>query len=167
MILIPHLVIGAVIAVKIPYWPLAIVLAFLSHYFLDFFPHIEYSIDNIRQRRWRKIKPDIFKLTLDLIIGLILIFSIQQLTNINPLLILATAFFAILPDILIILLLIFPKNVILQKNFYIHQKVHLLNNNPPSSFAKLRTTEGQRKISNGWRVLTQIAFVILGFAFIL
>ena len=29
----------------------AIVLAFLSHYFLDIFPHVEYSIENIKKNR--------------------------------------------------------------------------------------------------------------------
>lgn len=152
MILIPHLVIGAAIAIKIPYLPLAIALAFLSHYFLDFFPHTEYSIENLRQKQWRKIKSEIAKIIIDFIIGLMLIFLMQQLTNANLLLILAAAFFTILPDILIVLYLIFPKNIVLQKHFSLHQKTHFLKN---------------KEFPNYWGILFQIAFVILGFVVLL
>lgn len=152
MILTPHLVIGAAIAAKTTYWPVAIVLAFLSHYFLDFFPHVEYQIENIKKRQWRKIKPDVLRIFLDLTAGLMLVFSIQQLTDTNYLIIFTAALSAILPDALIVLYLIFPKNKILKKNFDLHQKIHFPKN---------------KKFSHRWRILIQIVFVVLGFVVLL
>jgi len=83
MILLVHLLFGALIGQKILNPVLAIVLAFLSHYFLDFFPHIEYSIKNISEKRWKKSLPDFLKIFLDLAAGIILIFIFSALANYN------------------------------------------------------------------------------------
>lgn len=148
MILTPHLIIGAVIAAKISYWPLAIVLAFLSHYFLDFLPHAEYLIKNIKAKRWKKSGPDFLKLMLDLIIGSIFVILIHQITGKNYLILFTAALSAILPDILTVLSWMFTNNIILKKHFNLHQKIHFPRN---------------KKLPCCWGILTQIAVIIFGF----
>ena len=83
MILLAHLIFGAAIASKIHNPFLAVVLAFLSHYFLDFMPHTEYDIKNIhliKGKQWRKIYPEILKVLLDFLSGILLISS-KELLN--------------------------------------------------------------------------------------
>ena len=122
MILTPHLLVGAAIATRINL-PLGLVLAFLSHYFLDFFPHLEYSIENIQRKKWKKFFPDFLKIFLDISFGSFLIFILSE----NLLLALAVGFFAILPDGLVILGLIFP-NRLLKIHSDFHQKIHFPKN---------------------------------------
>ena len=51
MILLVHLLFGAAVGSSVKNLPIAIILAFLGHYFLDLFPHIEYPIENIRKKQ--------------------------------------------------------------------------------------------------------------------
>ncbi|MEK7658407.1 MAG: hypothetical protein AAB352_00900 [Patescibacteria group bacterium] len=141
MILIAHLLLGAVIASKIKYIPLSITLSFLSHYILDAIPHIEYPIENIKNRQWLKAFPDFLRVFLDFSLGilLILIFS-----NSQPI-IFIVAFFAVLPDILNILNMIF-RNRLLQIHSNFHEKNHFLKH---------------KKISNLWRISSQIIIIII------
>jgi hypothetical protein len=142
MILTPHLLLGAVIAVKIQNPFLAILLAFFSHYFLDFIPHIEYSIKNIIEKNWKKSLPDFLKLFLDFFFGIALILFF---TNKAPIIFICS-FFAILPDGMSFLNII-VKNKILKNHSELHQKkLHFLKH---------------KKIPIFWRFLSQIMVIIL------
>ncbi len=148
MILTPHLIIGAVIATKINFWPLVILFAFLSHYFLDSLPHAEYLIENIKKKKWEKSRLDFLKLTLDLGVGSILIVFIHYLTKANYFILFTAAFFAILPDILTVLNWLCPNNDILKYHFSFHQKIHFPKN---------------KKLPFCWEILIQIVVIIFGF----
>ena len=142
MILTPHLLLGAAIASKIEYAPLAIILAFLSHYLLDLIPHIEYSIDNIEKNQWQKSLPDISRVFLDFSFGILLILIFSN----NQPIIFACAFFAILPDGLSLLNYSFS-NKILKIYGNIHQKkIHFLKH---------------KKISFSWRILSQLLVILI------
>jgi len=105
---------GAVfgLIIKDPFW--AIIIAFLSHYFLDLFPHIEYSIPNIVSKNWKKSLPDFLKVFLDFLLGVLFISLLSK----NSLIIYICAFTAILPDGLTLLSSIFPN--FLKR----HHKIH-------------------------------------------
>lgn len=137
MILLVHMLLGALIGQKIASPVLALILAFLSHYFLDFFPHVEYSIDNIRSKNWKKSLFDFSKALLDVLAGVAVISALSS----NSLIIYACAFFAILPDGLTLLGSIF-KNRLFDAHGDFHQKkstffktqknLHVLENFKPS-----------------------------------
>ena len=142
MILTPHLLLGAAIASKIEYAPLAIILAFLSHYFLDLIPHIEYPIKNISEKRWRKSLPDISRVFLDFSFGvsLVLIFSNNQLITY------ICALVALIPDGSTVISSVFP-NKILKMHDKLHiKKIHFLKH---------------KKFSTSWRILSQILTVLI------
>lgn len=152
MILLFHLFIGAVIAAKIKYLPLVILIAFLGHYFLDLLPHNEYLLENIKKKKWKKSGTDFLKLIIDLTIGLVLILFTHYITRTNYSLIAVSSFFSILPDILLVLREIFPTNKILEKNLAIHKKIHFLK---------------YKKIPLWGRLITQLMIILIGFAVIL
>jgi len=136
------MLLGALIAQKISNPFLAILLAFLGHYFLDFFPHIEYSIENIKEKNWKKSLPDFLKVFLDFLAGIALIFTLSN----NQPIIYICAFFAILPDGLSMLDYII-KNNFLNKHSDFHQiKLHYFKN---------------KKISLLWRIFSQIIVVTI------
>ena len=142
MILTPHLLLGAAIASKIEYAPLAIILAFSSHYLLDLIPHTEYSIDNIEKKQWQKSLPDILRVFLDFSFGILFILIFSN----NQLIVFVGAFFAILPDGLSLLNSVFP-NKILKIYSNIHQgKIHFLK---------------YKKISKFWRIASQALIAII------
>lgn len=132
MILLVHMLLGAAIALHIKNPILAIILAFLSHYFLDLFPHNEYNINNISEKRWKKTLPEFQKVFLDFLIGILLILLFSN----NGLIIYICAFFAILPDGL---------SLLWHSNFH-QDKVHFLKH---------------KKISSFWRILTQILIFLI------
>lgn len=142
MILLVHLLFGAAIGSVVENIPLAIIMAFLSHYFLDLFPHIEYDIENIKEKQWRKKIIAIFKIFLDFCLGLliILIFSNKQ-----PILYFC-AFFAILPDGFTILNQLISNKILKFHNKIHGEKVHFLK---------------YKKISNIWRILSQIIATVV------
>jgi len=141
MILLAHLLLGATIASKIENIPLAIILAFLSHYFLDFFPHIEYRIENIKNKQWSKSFPDFLRVFLDFFSGILIILLFA---GVQPI-IFAVSLFSILPDGLNFLNLIF-KNKLLKIHFNLHEKIHFLEN---------------KKISVFWRITSQALIIII------
>ena len=73
MILLIHLLLGALIGQKITNPILAIVLAFLSHYLLDLLPHVEYGIKNIEEERWKRAFPEFVRVFFDFCAGIFLI----------------------------------------------------------------------------------------------
>ena len=142
MILLVHLLFGAAIGSVVKNIPLAVILAFLSHYFLDCLPHTEYSIDNITKKQWKKVTPDVLRVALDFLLGILLIFIFSDNHPITYI----CSFFAILPDGLSVLGS-FVKTNISEKYIYFHQgKIHFLRN---------------KKISNFWRILNQVGVVII------
>jgi len=125
MILIVHLLVGAVIAQKFSNPVLGLPFAFISHYLLDFLPHWQYDVKSIYERTWQKSFFDFLKVALDISLGALFVFIFSK----NIPLALAGGGFAVLPDIFAFLFLIFPKNVFLEKHFYFHiNKVNLLLN---------------------------------------
>ncbi|OGZ84101.1 MAG: hypothetical protein A2599_03815 [Candidatus Staskawiczbacteria bacterium RIFOXYD1_FULL_39_28] len=146
MILLVHMLVGALIGQKTSGLFLAIILAFLSHYFLDLFPHIEYSIKNIKGGLWRKSILDFIKIFLDFLAGLILIFFLSKNYLINY----ACAFFAILPDGLTVLSYLMPNKILNRHDFFHRKQVHFLK---------------YKKISVFWRISYQ-AIVIISTVFL-
>lgn len=142
MILLPHLLLGAVIGKYVQNPALAVILAFLSHYLLDLFPHAEYSVDNIFNKRWRKAGPDFLKVFLDFTSAIILV---AFFSNNSPIIYIC-AFFAILPDGFSILETM-VSNKILKKHKEIHRdKIHFLKN---------------KKFSDFWRISSQVLVAII------
>ncbi len=141
MILLVHMLFGAAIGSLIKNVYLAIILAFLSHYFLDLFPHVEYLIKNKGEKPLHDVLPDIFKVFLDFCIGLLII----SLFSLNQPIIYIYAFFAVIPDTLTVLNYFLPSKI-LNIHDKLHTKIHFLKN---------------KKISNFWRILSQIMAVII------
>jgi len=119
MIFTCHLLAGAIIASKIKVIYLVIPLAFLSHYFLDLLPHVEYSIPYIKERRWFYAFFDFMKVALDLALG---VFIILFFSN-NYFLAFLGGFFAVLPDGLVFLQLLLPSKVTGIHSAF-HDKIH-------------------------------------------
>jgi hypothetical protein len=140
------MLLGALIGQKILNPFLAITLAILSHYFLDFFPHIEYSIKNIAEKNWKNANKDVLKALFDFFSGILLIFIFANPQTGNQNLIYTCAFFAILPDALSIINLNF-ENTFLKSHSDFHQrKIHFLKN---------------KKFSNFWRIFSQAVVVLI------
>jgi len=134
MILLVHMLFGSAIATIIQNPYLAIILAYLGHYFLDIFPHIEYSIKNTRFA--------VLKVFCDVFTGALLIFIFSN----NQPIIYVCVFFAMLPDGLSLLNRIF-KNKLLDSHSKLHQeKLHFLK---------------YKKIPNFWRFFSQILVVAI------
>jgi hypothetical protein len=139
------MIFGAAIGSAVKNVPAGIILAFLSHYFLDSLPHIEYGVENVKNKRWRKALPDISKIVLDFCLGIFLIstFSKPALPAGRQAIIYICAFSAILPDSFTFLNYVIP-NIISQIHDELHEKIHFLKN---------------RKIPVFWRVMSQILVV--------
>jgi len=151
MILTPHLAFGAAIGIEVAYLPLAIILALLSHYILDIIPHTDYSIKNLKDRKWDKTKVELVRVAADGLVGLLLIFVMWEISDANLLHVLIPAFFGAAPDLLSFLLFMFPKNRLLRWHYNIHRNLHFLEN---------------KKISRYWRVLFQLLVVVVSFLII-
>ena len=155
MILTCHLLLGAAIVTKIKFLPLAFLLAFLSHYFLDSIPHFDYSIKNITGKKWRKSFFDFLKVILDFSLGLFLILVFSK----NEPIIFIGAFFAILSDGFNLFNFIF-NNKLLQIHYNLHRKIHFLKSFKESHF---QIEEGNyktnKKISIFWRIFSQVLVV--------
>ena len=149
MILICHLLVGAAIATNISLAPLALFLAFLSHYFLDVLPQHEYSIRNIKEGRWNKSFPEFVKVFLDISSGIFLILLFSE----NTLLIFAAAFLAIIPDGFTLLSVIFNKNKLLSK----HQQFHSKINDIPANI----------KFPVFWKIFAQVSVCLIAIFFLL
>ena len=142
MILLAHLLLGALIGSKVSNIFLAIILALLSHYLLDLFPHIEYPIENIEKKQWRKALPDILRVLLDFSISILLISLLSK----NTLLVYICAFFAILPDGLSLLESTTNNNLLKKHGMFHHEKIHILKH---------------KKFSIFWRILSQVLAVTI------
>jgi hypothetical protein len=140
MILLVHMIFGAAIGSAVKNVPAAIILAVLSHYFLDTLPHIEYNVENVKNRKWRKALPDILRIVLDFLLGVLLITILSK----NQPIIYIYAFLAILPDSFSFLIYIVP-NAFSRVHDGLHEKIHFLRN---------------RKISFFWRITSQVLVVI-------
>lgn len=119
MVLAVHLLAGAAIVSKINSTPLALVLAFLSHFFLDALPHYEYSIKYLKERTWRYAFLDLSKIFLDIGCGILAIFLFSD----NFSLALIGGMVTFLPDGLTLLYFIFPRNAALKWFFVFHCKI--------------------------------------------
>jgi hypothetical protein len=142
MILLVHLLLGALIGQKISSPILAIILALLSHYLLDLIPHTEYRVENIVNKQWQRMLPEIIKVFLDFCLGILLMILFSK----NYPIIYICAFFAILPDGLSVLSIIFKNNFLESYNYFHHTIIHQLK---------------YKKISNFWRVFSQVAVVVI------
>ncbi len=140
MILLAHLLLGAVVGSKVKNLPAAAVPAPWCHYFVDLIRHTEYSVEHITSRNWKKSLPDFLKVFLDFSAGIMLI---TLVSNRNPF-IYACAMIAVIPDMVTLLSLIFP-NKILTIHDRFHTDIHFLAN---------------KKISTFWRIFTQVFTVI-------
>ncbi|OGZ64093.1 MAG: hypothetical protein A3A98_03875 [Candidatus Staskawiczbacteria bacterium RIFCSPLOWO2_01_FULL_40_39] len=136
---------GAALGSAIPNPFLGGILAFLGHYFLDLFPHIEYSIDNIRSKKWQKAFPDILKVCLDFSLAIVMIFLFSK----NQPIIYLGSLIAIIPDGLTIITSIFPK--FLKRHNIVHtEKIHYLTK--------------QKKFPLSVRILSQVLTGMLSIA---
>ena len=142
MILTPHLLLGAVIGSLVENIPLAIILAFLSHYFLDFIPHIEYSIKNIITKNWRGSFFDFLKIFSDFLLGIILIYFFSN----NHPIIYVCAFIAIIPDGLSVFSMFFNLKILHIHNNFHQIKIHFLKN---------------KRVSSIWRLAMQALIVVV------
>jgi len=134
MILLAHLLFGATIASYIKNSILAVVLAFFSHYLLDFLPHAEYSISNK--------KTAIFKIAVDFCLGILLIYILSD----NLFIIYVCAFVAIIPDGLTVLSRFLPNKFFSWYNNLHSKKIHFLK---------------YKKIPIFWRIFSQVLVVAI------
>lgn len=155
------MLVGSLMVIWLKNKPAAIVLAFLSHYLLDLLPHVEYPIQEPAKKFWKTTLSDYIKVFLDFCLGLFLIFIFA-----NQPVAYVCALVAIIPDILTILSRLFsnlkspdaPKPLVILKNFLdIHDNFHLKR----VHFLKYK------KISNFWRILTQLAVFIISLKLLL
>lgn len=102
MILTPHFITGATITKIVPNKPLAYLLAFLSHFVLDIFPHSDYPLSGLdKGPKNKKFYNDLIKIIADISFGIIyIIISANVFDNfkIGPAII--SGFIAIFPDLL-------------------------------------------------------------------
>ncbi len=148
MILLAHMLFGAAIGAQLdnPYF--ALPLALLGHYFLDIFPHVEYSISHIKNKEWKKAWPDFLKVFLDFLLALVIIFWFSK----NQPLMYACALIAIVPDGFTLINSV-VKNKILAAHSNIHEgRIHYLTK--------------QKKFPIFWRIATQVAAIIISIIFI-
>ncbi|MCX6723858.1 MAG: hypothetical protein NT155_01630 [Candidatus Staskawiczbacteria bacterium] len=148
MILLVHLLFGAAIGSAIKNIPLAIILAFLSHYFLDLFPHIEYPIENLRKKQWDRVATEVLSIFLDFCLGILIIIFLAK----NQLFVYVCALLAIIPDGLTVLSYLFPNKVFTLHDIFHRQKIHFLKD---------------KKISNFWRITSQILAAIISIAILI
>lgn len=146
MILAIHLLTGAAIVLKIKFLPLALLLAFLSHYLLDSLPHWEYSIENIKERKWKNSFREFLKIALDLSLGVFLVFLFSEKFSLA----LLGGLTATLADSFTFLSLIFSHRL-LEIGEVFHQKFHFPKN---------------KKISPLWGILAQIIIIFLAILFL-
>jgi len=142
MILLVHMLFGAAIGSAVANIPLAIILAFLGHYFLDLFPHVEYDIQIKNKKQWREKLISVFKIAADFFSGLLLIFLFSK----NYSTIYVCAFFAMLPDGFTVLNNHLSNKIFKNHNQFHTGLIHFLKN---------------KKISNFWRILSQVMVVIV------
>jgi len=133
MLLAPHILVGAAVAVSTPEPILGLVFAFLSHFILDRIPHWEYSVEplrNISAKGLLYVAPILRRVALDITAGVVmLVIAVAISPDDIPFTAWALGgFLGILPDGLSFLL--FTKknggywSIILKMFYVFHQKVH-------------------------------------------
>ncbi len=142
---------GAAVASRISNPFLALPLALLSHYFLDMIPHDDYSIANIKEKRWNKSFFDFSRVFFDIFIGISLI---SLFSNYNPIIYFA-AFLGIVPDGVTLFNIIFPEN----KLTTWHQKLHTVVNT-------VGDRKENKKIPVFWGILSQIIIASISIIFL-
>ncbi len=146
MILLAHMMFGAALGYTVFNTThnivLAVIAALLGHYFLDLFPHVEYSVTHIKGKVWKKSFSDFVKVFFDFLLGLLLIFIFSK----NDPKIYLYAFITLIPDGLTIISSIFPNPPMELHDEFHNKRVHFLK---------------YKKISNFWRILTQVLAVII------
>ena len=148
MILSPHLITGAVFGKEVTYLPLAILLAIISHYFLDVIPHWEYAIENITEKKLKKSALFSLRVFLDLLTAFLIIYFATLISKSNFHILLVCAVAGAAPDFLTVLRFAFPDNKLLKKHWRLHRWLHFHKN---------------KKISLFWKIFSQIVIMILGF----
>ena len=143
MILLVHMLFGSAIGSSISNPYLAITLAFLGHYFLDLFPHIEYDIEDIKHKRWKKAFPALVKVFLDFLIGVLIIFIFSK----NQPIVYLCGFVALIPDGLTIVSSLFPNKIMAWHDDIHTKKIHYLTK--------------QKKFPVFWRIATQAAVLAI------
>ena len=154
MILLPHIITGAMIGAKTKNLGLIIILSFLSHFILDKIPHWDYSIKGVKDfrgtRNFKKLVMTLIKIGIDGLIGLLIVsLTLWQSDMFNSdylLFILFGIFASVLPDLLGILSEIMHNNLL-----NIFAKFH--------DFAHSKKTEKEGKITF-LGIFTQIAVII-------
>ena len=143
MILTPHVLVGAAIAINVEPKPLGLVLAFLSHYILDAIPHWDYCVKNIQAKRWKESLPDFTKVGLDTTLSLLIIALVVK----NWRLALIGGAFGIISDGVTLLTIMLPENKILEMHHLFHDKiVHWFK---------------RQKIPVFWKILSQLGISII------
>ncbi|KKP33096.1 MAG: hypothetical protein A2312_03655 [Candidatus Staskawiczbacteria bacterium RIFOXYB2_FULL_32_9] len=146
MILLVHIIFGTAVGSLFNNPILGIMMALLSHYFLDLFPHIEYPIDNLKNIRtnFKKALPELFYLFIDFALGVLFIFIF---TN-KSLIFFIYALISIAPDFLTVLSAILPNKILKIHDIFHRKYIHFLRD---------------KKISNFYRISIQIVIVIISF----
>lgn len=129
MILFPHLIAGAALGAKFQNPYLMPIAAIALHHFMDRLPHYDYKILPFSASSIVKIIADISAGILTIAFIYLFFNPIANLTSI-----ISGAFFSALPDGLLLLSFIFPKNNLLQK----YQKFHGLFHYNPAKTQEFR-----------------------------
>lgn len=109
MILIPHILVGAVIGAKIKHFGWIVILGLISHLILDRIPHWDYANDALKKfvknKCYKILFVFILQVIIDALIGLAIVFLIvwkKELLNLRDLqFISAGILVSILPDFLL------------------------------------------------------------------
>ena len=143
MILLAHMLFGAAIGAQIHSPYLAMLLALLGHYFLDLFPHIEYSVDNIQNKNWRKSLPDILKVSADFWLAMLIVFLFSK----GQPIVYICALITVIPDAFTVISSI-VKSKILKAHDIVHTKyIHYLTK--------------QKKFPVFWKIMTQVVAIFV------
>ncbi|HUT96413.1 MAG TPA: hypothetical protein VMW82_02510 [Candidatus Paceibacterota bacterium] len=134
MILLPHIITGAVIGAKTQNFGLIIILGFLIHFIMDRIPHWDYSIKGVQDfrktRNFKKLIITLIKIGIDGLIGLLIVFLTlwqKEQLNFNYLLfVLFGIFVSVLPDIIFAFFILFMPTHLLKNYLDFHYKyLHL------------------------------------------
>lgn len=125
MIITPHLLLGAAIGAKIKHFGWIIVLGIVSHFILDKIPHWDYEVGLkkfSKQKSYKALFISFLKITIDGLIGLIIVFFIiwqKEITEIRYFsFVLVGILASLLPDFILgTILLFYNKFGNLAKNY--------------------------------------------------
>lgn len=117
MLLASHIIVSGALGAQTENYFLAAALGLISHYALDAVPHWDYYISpdfdsKAKQEGWRFLKGKFFakeltKISVDILIGLILVFILlKNFDEINLISVFISIFFGVLPDPLQLLYLV-------------------------------------------------------------